>query len=222
MPKITVTEAKEVPRQGKPSFWVIKDQTEAEFTLWDTKYLEVLQPGNVVDIDIDIKGRFINIKSAELVQRSMPIDNSQVAPTSHSPLALTKQVTDQELRAEVLKAAAYGGLTGDKAVVMAEHYMRYIREGRPYAEDCRRRLIETDGSGDGQGTAFDANYVPPSQVDPETIDSYTELFRLTEKYWGKTSDQIVHELGYQYESDLIETPKDAWRQLLAIFGDGPP
>ena len=76
MQQINVKEIKGPLGKGERKFYAVVDEKGAEFTTFDTKIAQVT-PGSVLEIEIEVKGKFVNISEWKLISEGA----TSVVPT---------------------------------------------------------------------------------------------------------------------------------------------
>jgi len=59
---------------------------------------------------------------------------------------------------------------------------------------------------------------PKPKRNSETIKSLSELFAACHEDWGLQPKQVIKELGYSSQSEIVELPSECYRRILAVRG----
>ena len=213
MQKIKVKEVRGPLGKGDKKFYAVVSDDGAEFTTFDTKIASLL-PGSVINLEPDIKGKYINIKEWSLIeepasQSPSPAVLSQAAPRS---LQFDARATALNVASRLVSA---GKIDITEMIPKAETYLTWITgEGaRPVSRPATTTKPGTTVDEDWGNLKRDDD---PPKRNPDDIKNLGALFTACLQDFKMNPAAVAKELGYGNPQDITGEFADHYRAIAQV------
>jgi len=216
MQKVIIKEIRGPLGRGEKKFYAVVDSDGAEFTTFDAKVATLL-PESVINVEPEIKGKYINIKSWILLEDA-PGGAEQAGP---SPEAARMQIgADHKVAALQIagRLAAAGKIEQDQIETCADKLYAWLAGKSQTTAKQAKEQVDAE-----ERTAEEAwRDMGGEGRDPDTIKNFGELFTACLADFNMQRNVVIKELGYSEQKEIGESPADCYRTISRLREESPP
>jgi len=211
--KVNVKEVRGPLGKGERKFYAVISDDGAEFTSFDTKLASLL-PGSVINLEPEIKGKYINIKEWSLIEEPATQSPSAAIPAQVAPRSL-----QFDARATALNVASRlvsaGKIDITEMIPKAEIYRSWLtgeamRKASPQAPNTKPvTTVEEDWE------SMKRDDDPPKR-NPDDIKNLGALFTACLQDFKMNPAAVAKELGYSKTQDITGEFADHYRAIAQV------
>lgn len=211
MQKVRIKEIQPSTEDKKPT--VIVDDNGARMSGFDTK-LRNLKAGDLIEAELEVKGKYINIKEWKLLEEGI----GSSSPTSQQSSDIIWLQIDAQARISSLTLACQLCIAvqiglDDIETYANKYYDWLMSPGKT------KPIVTPPVSTSPPTTQTDKELergIFDKDRDPETILTLGNLFTACLEDFQLKSFEVISELGYQKKEDIGESPADCYRIIARL------